>query len=177
MNKSLSALTLGLLLAFATTSAQAKDEGFYVGASLGSASIEQDGADPDLGDFDFDENDFAWKIFGGYQFSGLLAIEGGYVDLGSPSDSGTKIDPYGLDLFAVVGIPLGPVRVFGKLGGIYWDSDIDIGDTSSSDDGFDAAGGVGLEFELGSFGIRGEVEYLDVLDGTWMYTLGATITF
>ena len=34
-------------------------------------------SDPDLGDFDFDEKDFAWKIFGGYQFNGLFALEGG----------------------------------------------------------------------------------------------------
>ncbi|USD39143.1 MULTISPECIES: outer membrane beta-barrel protein [Ferrimonas] len=177
MMKWTNSLSLAVVLATACATAHAKDEGFYVGASIGSASIQQSGSDPDIGDFDFDENDFAWKIFGGYQFNGLFALEGGYVDLGSPSSSGTKVDPYGLDLFAVAGIPLGPVRAFGKLGGIYWDSDLTDDGDKVSDDGFDVAAGVGLEFELGSLAIRGEVEYLDVLDDTWMYTIGATITF
>ncbi|WP_169307087.1 outer membrane beta-barrel protein [Ferrimonas sediminicola] len=176
MNR-INAVWLCLLFFLVAGTAQAKDEGFYLGASLGSATIEQEGSDPDLGDFNFDEDDFAWKIFGGYQFNGLLAIEGGYVDLGSPSDSGSEVDPYGLDLFAVAGIPLGPMRVFGKLGGIYWDSDLTQDGDKISDDGFDVAAGAGLEFELGSFALRGEVEYLDVLDGTWMYTIGATVTF
>jgi len=45
------------------------------------------------------------------------------------------------------------------------------------DDGFDFSAGAGVEIELGSFGIRGEVEYLDVLDETWLYSVGATFTF
>jgi len=170
-------LALCVMFALCSGSALAKDEGFYVGASLGSASIQQSGSDPDLGDFDIDENDFAWKIFGGYQFNPIFAVEGGYVDLGSPSNSGIKVEPYGLDLFAVAGIPLGPIRGFGKLGAIYWDADTLVSDHKFNEDSFDFAGGVGLEFELGSFAIRGEVEYLDVLDETWMYTIGGTFTF
>ncbi|GIU09690.1 hypothetical protein TUM4261_18410 [Shewanella sp. c952] len=175
--KHITLLILSLMFTLVCTSVQAKDEGLYFGASVGSASIEQSGSDADLGDFDFNENDFAWKLFGGYQFSGLLAIEAGYVDLGSPSDSRASVDPYGLDVFAVAGIPLGPVRVFGKLGGIYWDADLEYIGKNISNDGLDLAAGIGLEFELGSIAVRGEVEYFDILDQTWMYTVGATITF
>ncbi len=171
-------LTLSVLLALASAPALAKDEGFYVGAALGGASIQQKNADFEDIDFpEFDESDFAWKIFAGYQFNPIFAVEGGYRDLGAPTAGTAKVDPYGLDLFAVGGIPLGPIRGFGKLGGIYWDSDTKYDGLKSSDDGFDFAAGVGLEFELGSFAIRGEVEYLDILDETWMYTIGATITF
>ncbi|MBY5921224.1 outer membrane beta-barrel protein [Ferrimonas balearica] len=169
-------LTLSVLLALASAPALAKDEGFYVGASLGSASIQQKGID-DIDFPEFDESDFAWKLFVGYQFGPVFAVEGSYRDLGSPTAGAAKVDPYGLDVFAVAGIPLGPIRGFGKLGGIYWDSDTKFEGQKSSDDGFDLAAGVGLEFELGSFAIRGEVEYLDILDETWMYTIGATITF
>ncbi len=177
MMKYINLLILSLMSVLICTSVQAKDEGLYFGASVGSASIEQSGSDYNLDDFKFDENDFAWKIYGGYQFSGVLAIEAGYVDLGSPSDLSTSVDPYGLDIFAVAGIPVGPVRIFGKLGGIYWDTDLKYFEEKITDDGFDLAAGVGLEFELGSFAIRGEVEYFDILDKTWMYTVGATITF
>ncbi|MBY5990792.1 porin family protein [Ferrimonas balearica] len=169
-------LALSAILALCSAPALAKDEGFYIGASLGGATVQQKGNDAI--DFpEFDESDFAWKIFAGYQFGPVLAIEGGYVDLGSPSTSRTEIDPYGLDVFVVGGIPLGPIRGFGKLGGIYWDADGTFDGQSDSDDGFELAAGVGLEFELGSFAIRGEVEYFDILDETWMYTLGATFTF
>jgi len=147
--------------------ATAKDSGWYIGGSIGSATLEVDSVD-------FDENDFAWKAFGGYQFGSLLAIEGGYVDFGTPSDGPLKIDPYGLDAFAVLGLPLGPVRVFGKLGGVYWDVDTSNG---GSDDSTDLAAGVGLEIELASFGVRGEVEYFDALDGIYMVSIGATYTF
>lgn len=177
MMKQISLLILSLVSVLICTSVQAKDEGLYFGASVGSASIEQSGSDYDFDDFKFDENDFAWKIYGGYQFSGVFALEAGYVDLGSPSDSLVSVDPYGLDVFAVAGIPVGPARIFGKLGGIYWDSDVTYIRENISDDGLDFAAGVGLEFELGSFAIRGEVEYFDILDQTWMYTVGATITF
>jgi len=147
--------------------ATAKDSGWYIGGSIGSATVEVDSVD-------FDENDFAWKAFGGYQFGGLLAIEGGYVDFGKPSDGPLNVDPYGLSAFAVLGLPLGPVRVFGKLGGLYWDVDASDG---SNDDGSDLAAGVGLEFELASFAIRGEVEYFDVADDIYMVSIGATYTF
>ncbi|SHH74710.1 Outer membrane protein beta-barrel domain-containing protein [Ferrimonas marina] len=175
--RKLSLLCAALTALILSPLAQAKDEGLYLGVSLGAATINQEGSDPDLGDFEIDSSDFAWKVFAGYQFNGVLAVEGGYRELGSAENSLVKTDPYGIDVFVIGGIPLGPLRGFGKIGGIYWDNDTDFADTSISDDGFDLAAGLGLEFELGSFAIRGEVEYLDVLDETWMYTLGATFTF
>jgi len=156
-----------------------KDAGFYIGGSVGSASVEVKESD-----IKFDEDDFAWKIFAGYQLNGWLAVEGGYVDFGAPDQTilGNKVevDPWGLDAFAVAGIPLGPVRLFGKLGGIYWNADVDATDfgvQEFDEDGFDIAAGVGLEVELFSIGIRGEVEYFDVEDDILMYSLGATFTF
>ncbi len=181
MMKSLTPLATGVALAvttaLVTAPALAKDEGFYLGASVGSANVQQNGSDPDLGDFKFDESDFAWKIFAGYQFGPILAIEGGYRDFGSPDTTGLSVDPYGIDVYGVAGVPLGPVRLFGKLGGIYWNADTRVDGMKDSDDGFEVAAGVGLEFELGSFAIRGEVEYMDIFDDTWMYTIGATYTF
>ncbi|MGE0624376.1 MAG: outer membrane beta-barrel protein [Pseudomonadales bacterium] len=169
-------LMIGALLY--TSAAMAKDDGFYIGASVGAASF-QEKVDIDFEDIDdFDESDFAFKIFGGYQFNGLFALEGGYVDFGKPSNSDIEVDAYGLDAFAVVGIPLGPIRGFAKGGGIYWDAEATLFDEfEADDDGFDFAAGVGLELELFGLGVRGEVEYFDIADEVWMYTLGATFTF
>ncbi len=144
-----------------------KDRGFYFGGSVGSANVSAD-------NIDFDENDFAWKAFAGYQLIQLLAVEGGYVDFGSPSSSGIKVDANGWDAFGVVGLPLGPFRLFGKLGAIYWDSDFS---GANDEDGTDLAAGFGVEFEVFSLGVRGEVEYFDALDNIWMYSVGATYTF
>jgi hypothetical protein len=157
---------------------QAKDEGFYIGGSLGLATVQQSGTDPEWGYFEIDDSDTAYKIFGGYQFSPIFALEGGYRNLGKPSSSAAKTELQGLDVFGIAGVPLGPVRIFGKLGGIYWDANTRIdGEKAGGKDGFDFGAGAGVEFELGSLGLRGEVEYFDVLSDTWMYSIGATFTF
>ena len=158
--------------------AEAKDEGFYLGAGLGLSSLEQSVRLTESGKVKIDDNDYAYKMFGGYQLSPWLAVEGGFRDMGTLSSGRVKTDLSGIDAFAVAGFPLGPVRLFGKLGGIYAQSDTRIrGGVKFSDDGFDLGAGAGLEFELGSFGLRGEAEYFDALDGVWMYSVGATFTF
>lgn len=158
--------------------AEAKDEGFYLGGSLGLSTVQQNGADPEWGYFELDDSDYAYKIFGGYQMSPIFAFEGSYRNLGKPSSNNVKTELKGLDAFALAGFPLGPVRIFGKLGGIYWDADTRIdGEKAGGRDGFDFGAGAGVEFELGSLGLRGEVEYFDVLSDTWMYSVGATFTF
>jgi len=171
-------LVLMSLSLVVSAQAQAKDEGFYLGGSLGMATVQQSGTDPELGYFEIDDSDYAYKVFGGYQFSPIFAIEGGYRDLGKPSSRIAKTDLQGLDVFGIAGFPLGPLRVFGKLGGIYWDADTQIsGEKAGGEDGFDFGAGAGVEFELGSLGLRGEVEYFDMLSDTWMYSIGATFTF
>ena len=118
-------------------------------------------------------------MFGGYQFNPLFALEGGYRDLGEASSRSAAAQVEGFDVFAVAGIPAGPLRVFGKLGAIYRDTSTRIFDSHRglNDDGLGLAAGAGLEFELGSLALRGEIEYLDVLEETWMYTVGGTFTF
>lgn len=157
---------------------EAKDEGFYLGVGLGLSSLEQNVSLTEGGRVKIDDTDYAYKLFGGYQLSPLLAVEGGLRNLGTLSSGRVKTDFNGIDAFAVAGVPLGPVRLFGKLGGIYGQSDTRIkGGVKFSNDGFDLGAGAGLEFELGSFGLRGEAEYFDALDGVWMYSVGATFTF
>ena len=170
---------LAIVLALALSQAAfAKETGFYLGASIGGATVKQSGTDLDLDDFEIDDDDFAWKIFAGYQFNAIFAIEGGYRDFGKPESNLTKTDLNGLDVFALAGLPLGPIRLFGKLGGVYWEGETTIsGIKVSDDDGFELGAGVGLDFELWKLAVRGEVEYFDVFDDTLMYTVGATFTF
>jgi len=175
--------TAALLLLSGAASA---DSGFYVGGSVGSATIAAEV--PDLGTtpFDFDENDFGWKIHGGYLFDLPvldLGIEAGYVDLGAPSfdilgDSLT-IDVTGLSVFGLAGIDLGPVGVFGKVGMINWDAEVSVSGFGevASDDGSDPAYGVGVRFALGSIEIRGEYEMFDVDDTDDVYMLSAGLVW
>jgi len=179
MNAKTCLLILILLLSFGFAQpVAAKDSGLYIGAGIGSGSVEASESG-----FSFDESDFAWKVFGGFTLGSWLGVEGSYVDFGSSSGivTGTttaKSDVTGFDAFGIVGLPIGPVRAFAKLGGIYWDSEFKLNNGSSNkDDGFDVGGGVGLEFSLFSIAVRAEVEYFDALDGLYLGTIGATWTF
>jgi hypothetical protein len=175
------------LLAFALLPAAAlagTESGFYVGGSLGEATVE---SDFDGSGVNFDESDTAWKIFGGYNFGIIplldLAIEGGYRDLGSPSaniaGSSVGVEVDGLDLFGLAGLTFGPFGVFAKAGFISWDASATIDNLEADDDGTDPAYGIGAKFQIGSVAVRGEFEMFDI-DGTddvYMWSLGAAWTF
>lgn len=160
------------------------DSGFYVGGSIGSAFVE---ADDTAGGADFDEDDFAWKVFGGFNIDAFvidLAIEGGYVDFGSPSDTAfgveRSVDVTGWDVFGLAGIELGPVGVFAKVGAISWDVDASVdGVRIGSDSGTDPAYGVGVRFSVWSAELRAEYEYFDVdaADDLSMASIGVAWTF
>lgn len=162
------------------------DSGSYIGGSIGSVPIQAEIPAENLGEvFEFDENDFAWKAFGGYNFDLAvvgLAIEGGHVDLGSPSGdflgSSLELDVTGWDIFGLVGINLGPVGLFAKAGMISWDTDATIDAIGAgNDDGTDPAYGVGARFTLGTLEIRGEYEYFDIDTVEDVYMLSAGLAF
>ena len=62
-------IALSAALAFAPLTATA-DSGFYVGGSVGGATIEVDFGDTGIPDFptEIDEDDTAYKLFAGYKF-------------------------------------------------------------------------------------------------------------
>lgn len=72
----------GLLLAFGATSVSAQgdnSDGFYVGMGLGNYSTEYSDVN-DIGDLDdvdlnFDEDEDAFKMFGGRRFNRILAVQ------------------------------------------------------------------------------------------------------
>lgn len=197
MNSTLSVIRLPLIalsaaFAFAPLTATA-DSGFYVGGSVGGATIEVDFGDTGIPDFptEIDEDDTAYKLFAGYKFDlpGIdLGIEGGYVDFGKP-DFGVEVadvavdvelDPTGFNLWGIAGIEAGPIDLFAKLGYIFWDLEASVPGTSvnESEDGSDIGYGVGVGFGLGPLQLRGEYEVYDIDDADLsMVSLGIAYQF
>jgi hypothetical protein len=181
---SITLLAAGFIL-LATAESRA-DSGFYIGGSVGQAGIELDDSDP-VQPIDFDEDDFAWKGFAGYNFDLAvveLGLEVGYVNLGNPSadvlGSSVEIETDGLDAFGVIGVALGPIGVFGKYGVISWDAEGTIdGLPAFDEDGSDPAYGLGAKFGLGSLDIRIEYEVFDIedADDVSMISAGLVWTF
>ena len=162
------------------------DSGFYVGGSVGNATLEANLQDPiGGGDFTFDESDFSWKAFAGYNFDLPvinLGIEGGYRNLGGPSvtvaTESFGIDITAWDVFGVAGFDLGPLTVFGKLGIISWDAELTVsGADFGTEDDQDTAYGVGVSFGLGSLQLRAEYEMFDISDIEDLYMLSAGFVY
>ena len=171
-------------LTLAAINADAAESGFYMGGSLGTAAVEANVVDgielPDPAPI-FDEDDFGWKFLAGYDFAlseaFTLGIEGGYVDLGSPSADvftvPVSLDPTGLNLYGTAGVDIGPVGLFAKYGFVDWEVAGSIDGIEFDDDGNDPAYGVGLRFTLGSVEIRGEYEIFDISDAEDVTLLSA----
>lgn len=152
------------------------ESGLYLGGSVGHSKV---GYEPSENtSVDLDDSDIGYKLFGGFKFT-LLAIEAGYVDFGKIEGDAGDVEISGFDAFGVLSLGLGPVEVFGKLGGFVWDSDYHSVGGTYKDDGFDPAFGVGAAFNLGSIGFRAEYEYFDIddFDEVSMISLGATFWF
>ena len=178
----LAGLTLALSLApFAAMA----DSGFYVGGSVGGATLEASASDADLPGLpsSIDEDDTAFKVFAGYNFDLPvvdLAVEGGYVNFGQPEISTAfgdiEVETTGINLWGIAGIDAGPIDLFAKLGYISWDVEASLQGVSESDDGTDMGYGVGLGFGLAGVRIRGEYEVYD-LDDADMSMLSVGISF
>jgi len=166
----LTAAVLLIAALFAAPVPAYADSGFYVGGSIGRSLLDANISDPGAGSLSFDDGDSAWKGFAGFNIDAFvidLAVEGGYVDFGQPSDriagNDVEFDLTGWDLFGLAGAELGPVGVFAKAGFIDWSADAFLNGTRvGSDSGTDPAYGLGMRFSLFSAEIRGEYEYFDV---------------
>jgi OOP family OmpA-OmpF porin len=113
-----------------TRPAATPEQRIYVGASLGQSKIKLDSADFSAAGFgaattSTDDTDSAYKLYAGYNFNRVWAIEGGYADLGeatfsmaAPGASGqAKVENHswfvaGKGTWAVTN----QIGVFGKLG-------------------------------------------------------------
>lgn len=168
------AMALGLI---SMPALAADDQGFYAGAGAGEFSIDFSG---DLlgTPISFSDSDTAFRVFGGWQFNEFFALEGGYVDGGTASDTinvgGTDvtfdIDMTGFDLMLRGVLPMGESFYgFAEAGMVFWDADFAAtsgGSTASdSDSGDDFAYGAGFGFDFSdNAGVRVEYVVYDISD-------------
>jgi hypothetical protein len=158
------AAVLAALAGFLVGPVAYADSGFYIGGSLGDADVE-------VSDFGFDDNDSAWKAFGGYIVDMPVVdfgVEAGYVDFGAPSqtilDETIELDVNAISAFGMVGIDYGLFGVFAKAGVVSWDADISIAGLPGSESGSDSAYGLGFRLTFSSAEVRAEYERFDIAD-------------
>jgi Bacterial Ig-like domain (group 3)/OmpA-like transmembrane domain/Passenger-associated-transport-repeat len=189
----------------------AAEPGFYVGLGGGKSSSEGD-------NYDFNQRlkgagfndvnttlkfqDFAWKVFGGYQINQYLAAEAAYLDLGkvTVTANGAVADPAafanavarvqprlakGGSLSVVGSIPVNPkFFAYAKLGYMHWSADAGASTGSlitqtNSSSGNAALFALGGEAELTSgWSARGEVERYQIKpDAANLFTLNLIYRF
>jgi len=158
-------LLLGVALAASPSALLAQqDAGFYLGASVGRSDAKDACETPTVPGVVItacDDKDTSWKILGGYQFNRNFALEGGYVDFGKLSASGTVLGvplsaTYEADAFEILAVGILPITdrfsLYGKAGLFRWDVDARAtaaGVTvTASDDGTDFTFGAGLKYQF-----------------------------
>ncbi|MCF6263011.1 MAG: porin family protein [Xanthomonadales bacterium] len=170
--KKLGICLAGLLFLTPSMVTAGADSGFYIGAGIGDAPVKV---------LDFDESDFAYKIFGGYNFGYVplvdLAVEASYVDFGSPSNQSINVDVSGFNAFGLVGLNFGPIGIFAKAGLVSWDSTIRVAANRFNDDGIDPAYGIGARFQFGSLAVRAEYEYFDLDSVSDISLISASVVY
>ena len=184
----------GMLLALTAGPALAQDrdddragdnpEGFYLGGGIGDFSSSVDEIDSidsiDDAGIDFSDGDNAMKVFGGWAFNRYFAVQADYVDFGessgavTPSVSGTS-DVQGIAPSIVGTIPIGPVELFGRLGMMFYEVDLNLtGGRVVDESGEDLVWGAGIGIDvLDRLNLRLEyeeidIEQLDESDALWL---------
>jgi len=169
------------LLTLGCASANAADNGFYLGWSLGQSSIQL--TEQAL---KFDGTDTAYKLIAGLRPLDWLGVEANYVDFGSPDDTvggvNIKSDGSGFSAYAVGFLPVGPVDLLAKAGLVNWDASLSapaLPGASLDESGTDLSYGVGVQFRFLSLSLRGEYEVfrIEELDDVKLFSIGLTWTF
>lgn len=145
--------------------------GPYVGAGIGGSDFDLGSGDWGVGARTDDDTDTAWRVFAGMRILPYVGAEIGYIDLGEAEGTlGTSAEAKAIDLVAVGNVPLyqrGPHQfdLLGKVGGYWWDADVDASPGSRLDGGddFDFTFGVGAQYHFNNIGTRVEWQrYQDV---------------
>jgi OOP family OmpA-OmpF porin len=188
MNLKIATAFAALLVAAAAPAVQAQDTdaGFYLGGGVGQFNAQIDDVDDvDATVDEWDEDDTAYKLFGGYRLSDFLAFELAYLNLGEPSGAvvpGRNVDA-SVDGFApyVVGtIPLGNwFEVSGRLGYYFYDATYGVEDgvggrVEFDEESEDLVWGAGVGANIGErLNLRFEYERMDLqgvddADALWL---------
>ena len=159
-------------------------QGFYVGAGIGNTFFSSEVEDALDQAKSISENSTAWKLFGGFNLSDFLNVEGGYRSFGSIESSITNTlyesQTTGWDVEALGRIQLLKIfDAFGKAGVMFWSQDITFLGVDVGESGTDFFWGLGVGVHLGPIGVRLEWESVEISgpDNLSMVSLGATFGF
>lgn len=159
--KLLSALLLSATLGAAAFGASAQEKGFYAGAGVGQSFVDE-GA--------YDDEDTAFTVFGGYQFTKYFGLEAGYADFGKiePDVAGPALEGDSAYLTAVGTLPItDKFSAYAKAGLHRWNVDTSLpGLTGNNDDsGSDPTYGIGAQYRFtDKVALRGEYSRFEVED-------------
>jgi len=175
-------------LSVATVPAAFADEnaGWYLGGGIGQFNAQIDDFDEvDNTVDDWDNDDTAYKLFGGYRLNKVLAFELDYINLGEPSGAvvpGVNLDAAvdGFAPYVVATLPLGNFfEVYARLGYFFYDATLGVENEFDNRVEFDEesedvvyGAGVGanigeklnIRFEYEKFDLEG----LDDTDSLWL---------
>jgi outer membrane protein with beta-barrel domain len=185
---------LAALLPLVASAAYADDPavGFYLGAGVGTATLELEDSNS-IADFEGDDTGF--KVAAGYRFLKWVAVEAAYQDYGQPEDDVLGLQLRGeFNAFSVSALgllPLGNFDLFARGGIARWDGSLTAAPfgVEVSEDNTDPLFGLGAQYRLGQLAIRLEYEALllgfdddqdDEADGDdWvdLVSVGVTWTF
>jgi OOP family OmpA-OmpF porin len=127
------------LLAVPSVYAQSSSGGFYIGGGVGQSKISLDSSD--FSGFTKDENDTAFKVFGGYNFTPIFGAELMYADMGKANATasgagGSATLSYKASSFALAGtarFQLGSAfTIMGRLGGAQNTAKLSLDSTSGA---------------------------------------------
>jgi hypothetical protein len=148
----------------------ANTDGLYLGVGLGDFSTGiEDIEDVDEADLDFDPDDNARKLFAGWRFNRFVAIQVDFVDFERSRDARNQLNVVstqseGVAPSIVGTLPLGPVELFARAGILWYDLEIDRGDTAVVDNSDrDPVFGAGLGVTVGKrVNLRAEYEVVEI---------------
>ena len=168
--KSLPVISAALLLSSMTT-VHAYESGAYIGAGMGSYSIDVN---------NLDKNDDVIKALIGMQFNEMFGVEASLTDFDRVNNGGDRFEGDGHGLAAVLSFPVGEASaLFVKGGQFWWDADASISNTSQSSNGNDPFWGAGFKFGFTeALALRLEAERYDVMNAhVKTFTLGLDYRF
>jgi OOP family OmpA-OmpF porin len=168
-------VVLGLLASGFSGPAAAQHTGLYAGGSIGFSQFK-DICDVVVSSVSCDNDDTAWRGFGGYQFSEYFALELGFANLGATTGSGV-VGSFSVeakeawDLSGIFTIPVANrMGLLLRIGAHRTRTTIDeqgpsFGTAHEAKTGSSLTYGLGAEYLLGKLGVRAEWQRYDNIDG------------
>jgi OOP family OmpA-OmpF porin len=147
-------------------------EGLYIGGGIGdfSSSIDDIDSLTQINDsIDFTDGDNAMKLFAGWAFNRYFAVQGDWVDFGeqsgavAPSVNGTS-NVKGFAPSIVGTLPIGPVELFGRVGMMFYNLDVNLNGGKLIDDSAEDmvwSAGIGIDIK-DRLNLRLEYETVDI---------------